>query len=93
MSLLLLLLSLQPLLFLLPCDRYHPLPFRILSGLKEHPDPAAAAALAQLCVPPPRDEGRVMAIARMLRDLGFRVVVECPFGLPLNYSVYARRER
>jgi hypothetical protein len=34
-----------------------------------------------------------MVIARMLRDLGFRVVVECPFGLPLNYSVYAKREQ
>jgi hypothetical protein len=42
-------------------------------------------------VPPPQDDGRVMAVARMLRDAGFSVVIECSFGLPVNYSVYATR--
>eukprot|EP00882_Tetradesmus_deserticola_P008698 GHRQ01009172.1.p1 GENE.GHRQ01009172.1~~GHRQ01009172.1.p1 ORF type:complete len:425 (+),score=86.47 GHRQ01009172.1:136-1410(+) len=43
---------------------------------------------------PPRHDGRVMAVARMLKGLGFKVVVECCMllqGVPVNYNVYARR--
>jgi hypothetical protein len=40
---------------------------------------------------PPRDGGRTMAVVELLRAAGFRVVVACPLGLTLNYSVYARR--
>jgi hypothetical protein len=54
-------------------------------------DPAKAAASAEYMLPPPRDEGRVMVVAMLLRDQGFRVVVECSLGLPLNYSVYGVR--
>ena len=32
-----------------------------------------------------------MVVAKLLRDLGFRVVIECSFGIPLNYSVYGIR--
>jgi hypothetical protein len=40
---------------------------------------------------PPHAEGRVMAVARLLRDKGFRVVLECTMGVPLNYNAYAVR--
>jgi hypothetical protein len=43
---------------------------------------------------PPTDGGRVMAVACLLKAVGFRVVVECCMlvdGVPVNYNVYARR--
>jgi hypothetical protein len=45
---------------------------------------------------PPRPDGRVMAIARLLMGLGFRVVIECSLvlaGAPSSYNVFARRPR
>lgn len=74
--------------------RYHPLPLHVNGKVVN-----AAAAPAEgingesglTMLPPPRDEGRVMVIARMLRDLGFTVVIECSLGLPMNYTVYGVR--
>jgi hypothetical protein len=43
---------------------------------------------------PPRPDGRVVAVARMLKELGLRVVIECCMileGAPSSYNVYARR--
>ncbi|KAF6264767.1 S-adenosyl-L-methionine-dependent methyltransferase [Scenedesmus sp. NREL 46B-D3] len=43
---------------------------------------------------PPRHDGRVMAVARMLKGLGFKVVVDCCMlaeGVPVNHNVYALR--
>lgn len=72
---------------------YHPLPIKPPGAEPSQMDPAVLAALAQTQLPPPRDEGRVMAVARLLRDQGFTVVMECPLGLPLNYTVYAVRQQ
>jgi hypothetical protein len=40
---------------------------------------------------PPHRQGRVMAVARLLRDQGFQVVIENTMGWPLNYNAYATR--
>jgi hypothetical protein len=53
---------------------------------------AAAAAAVPRLVPPPQDAGRTMAVARLLRHRGFTVTIECSFGLPSNYSVFAVRQ-
>lgn len=74
--------------------RYNPLPFRVLG--QQAPadiDPAKAAALQALRLPPPRDEGRVMVVAKLLQQQGFRVVIECSLGLPMNYTVYGVRQQ
>ena len=38
---------------------------------------------------PPLTNGRVMAAAGLLKDKGFRVVLACSLGIPLNYNAYA----
>ncbi|KAF8065734.1 fkbM [Scenedesmus sp. PABB004] len=52
------------------------------------PHPGAPGA------PPPREGGRVLAVAALLAGAGMAVVIECPLliqGLPINYAVFARR--
>jgi hypothetical protein len=55
-----------------------------------------SSSAGQSAVPPAalRPDGRVMAVARLLKGLGFRVVIECSMileGAPSSYNVYARR--
>jgi FkbM family methyltransferase len=54
----------------------------------------ASGQLVMQAAAPPTDGGRVMAVACLLKAVGFRVVVGCCMlvdGVPVNYNVYARR--
>lgn len=54
----------------------------------------ATGKMVKMVPPPPRNEGRVMQVARLLKGLGFRVVIECSLmlkGAALNYNVYGRK--
>jgi hypothetical protein len=41
---------------------------------------------------PPLTDGRVMEAAKLLRDKGFKVVLDCSMGIPMNYNAYAMRQ-
>jgi hypothetical protein len=92
-ALALLLVGLLLLLLRLVAHRYVALPFRVLGpNAPADIDRVKAAALQMLKLPPPRDHGRVMVVAKLLQQQGFKVVIECSLGLPMNYTVYGVRQ-
>ena len=62
--------------------KYHPLPLK----MQGQQVPSAAGPAAHM-LPPPADDGRVVVVAKLLRDM-FTVVMECPLRMPMNSMVY-----
>jgi hypothetical protein len=65
------------------------------TGAADDSSSSAGQAAVQPAAPP-RPDGRVMAVARLLKGLGFRVVIERSMvlaGAPSSYNVYARRNQ